>query len=181
MGSNLLVHLHLTRRVRSIVPGAKSSILALDEVPTNRKPRSVQVNIPAESGEMGILAQHVPSIEQLKPGLVEIIEESGGNKQFFRTCSHFGAHHFLQEYLQEAWKANFGAVSGGFAVVQPNSVLSINAVEGFPVEEFSEEAVKSQIQEAQKVASGSGSEQDIAEAKIELEVRNTLRTCRSMD
>ena len=46
---------------------------------------SVQVNIPAESGEMGILAQHVPSIEQLKPGLVEIIEESGGSKQFFRT------------------------------------------------------------------------------------------------
>ena len=39
----------------------------------------------AESGEMGILAQHVPSIEQLKPGLVEIIEESGGSKQFFRT------------------------------------------------------------------------------------------------
>jgi F-type H+-transporting ATPase subunit delta len=30
----------------------------------------------------------VPSIEQLKPGLVEIIEESGGNKQFFRTCLH---------------------------------------------------------------------------------------------
>jgi hypothetical protein len=34
---------------------------------------------------MGILAQHVPSIEQLKPGLVEIIEESGGSKQFFRA------------------------------------------------------------------------------------------------
>lgn len=46
---------------------------------------SVQVNIPAESGEMGILASHVPSIEQLKPGLVEIIEEAGGSKQFFRT------------------------------------------------------------------------------------------------
>jgi F-type H+-transporting ATPase subunit delta len=34
---------------------------------------------------MGILAQHVPSIEQLKPGLIEIIEEAGGSKQFFRT------------------------------------------------------------------------------------------------
>ena len=45
---------------------------------------SVQVNIPAESGEMGVLANHVPSIEQLKPGLVEIIEEAGGSKQFFR-------------------------------------------------------------------------------------------------
>ena len=46
---------------------------------------SVQVNIPAESGEMGILANHVPAIEQLKPGLVEIIEEAGASKQFFRT------------------------------------------------------------------------------------------------
>jgi F-type H+-transporting ATPase subunit delta len=33
---------------------------------------------------MGVLAQHVPSIEQLKPGLVEVIEESG-TKSFFRT------------------------------------------------------------------------------------------------
>ena len=65
---------------------------------------------------------------------------------------------------------HFIAVSGGFAVVQPNSVLSINAVEGYPLEDFSAEAVKSQIAEAQKVANGSGSEQDIAEAKIELEV-----------
>lgn len=44
----------------------------------------VQVNLPAESGEMGVLANHVPSIEQLKPGLVEIVEESGSSKQFFR-------------------------------------------------------------------------------------------------
>lgn len=62
-------------------------------------------------------------------------------------------------------------MSGGFAIVQPNSVLSINAVEGFPLENFSIENVKSQIAEAQKIAAGSGSEQDIAEAKIELEVR----------
>lgn len=85
-------------------------------------------------------------------------------------------------------------MSGGFAVVQPDSQLSVNAVEGFPLEDFSSEvcydrclisleyyitnvdfsfqtkAVKNQIAEAQKIASGSGSEQDIAEAKIELEV-----------
>ena len=109
----------------------------------------VQVNIPAETGEMGVLANHVPSIEQLKPGLVEIIEESGANKQFF--------------------------LSGGFAVVQPGSQLSINAVEAFPLEDFSAEAVRNQIAEAQKVASGSGSEQDIAEAKIEIEVLESLQ------
>lgn len=44
----------------------------------------VQVNFAAESGEMGVLANHVPSIEQLKPGLIEVIEESGGSKSFFR-------------------------------------------------------------------------------------------------
>ncbi|KAL8694425.1 MAG: hypothetical protein Q9218_000917 [Villophora microphyllina] len=109
----------------------------------------VQVNIPAESGEMGVLANHVPSIEQLKPGLVEIIEESGGSKQYF--------------------------LSGGFATVQPDSQLSINAVEGFPLEDFSSEAVRSQITEAQKIAGGSGSEQDVAEAKIELEVLESLQ------
>ncbi|KAL9614662.1 MAG: hypothetical protein Q9167_000867 [Letrouitia subvulpina] len=99
---------------------------------------------------MGILANHVPSIEQLKPGLVEIIEESGGSKQFF--------------------------LSGGFAIVQPGSQLSINAVEGFSLDQFSPEAVKSQITEAQKISSGSGSEQDIAEAKIELEVLESLQS-----
>ncbi|KAL2007925.1 hypothetical protein VTN00DRAFT_7907 [Thermoascus crustaceus] len=109
----------------------------------------VQVNIPAETGEMGVLANHVPSIEQLKPGLLEIIEENGGTKQFF--------------------------LSGGFAVVQPDNQLSINAVEGFPLEDFSADAVRAQIAEAQKIASGSGSEQDIAEAKIELEVLETLQ------
>ena len=61
-------------------------------------------------------------------------------------------------------------VSGGFATVQPGSKLSINAVEGYALEDFSAEAVKNQIAEAQKIASGNGSEQDIAEAKIELEV-----------
>ncbi len=61
-------------------------------------------------------------------------------------------------------------MSGGFAVVQPNSQLSINAVEGFPIEDFSADNVRAQIAEAQKVANGNGSEQEIAEAKIELEV-----------
>lgn len=63
-----------------------------------------------------------------------------------------------------------GTVAGGFAVVQPKSALSINAVEGYPLEDFSADAVRAQIAEAQKIANGSGSEQDIAEAKIELEV-----------
>jgi len=62
---------------------------------------SVQVNIPAESGEMGILANHVPAIEQLKPGLVEIIEEAGASKQYFRTSHPFIGE--LEVDLKDTW------------------------------------------------------------------------------
>ena len=48
---------------------------------------SIQINLPAETGDMGVLANHVPSIEQLKPGVVEVIEESG-SKQFFCKLAH---------------------------------------------------------------------------------------------
>ncbi|KOS18668.1 ATP synthase subunit delta [Escovopsis weberi] len=122
--------------------------MALPHMSIYKSQGVVQVNIPAESGEMGVLANHVPSIEQLKPGLVEVIEESGAPKQFF--------------------------LSGGFASVQPNSVMSINAPEAYAIEDFSADAIRAQIAEAQKVAAGSGSEQDIAEAKIELEILETL-------
>jgi hypothetical protein len=40
---------------------------------------------------------------------------------------------------------------------------------------MTEQAVRNQIGEAQKIASGSGSEADIAEAKIELEVGGIMR------
>ncbi|KAI9798083.1 MAG: delta subunit of the central stalk of mitochondrial F1F0 ATP synthase, atp16 [Piccolia ochrophora] len=162
----------LQRRGYAEAVGDKIKLsLALPHQSIYKSTDVVQVNIPAESGEMGVLANHVPSIEQLKPGLIEIIEESGGSKQFF--------------------------LSGGFAIVQPGSQLSINAVEGFALEDFSSEvnlsypllknvsgqkakpsnsqAVRSQISEAQKIASGSGSEQDIAEAKVELEVLESLQ------
>ncbi|SPO01100.1 probable ATP synthase delta chain, mitochondrial precursor, putative [Cephalotrichum gorgonifer] len=108
----------------------------------------VQVNIPAESGDMGVLANHVPSIEQLKPGLIEIIEEGGVTKQFF--------------------------LSGGFAVVQPDSVLSINAVEAHPIEDFSADAVRANLAEAQKNAS-SADPYESAEAKIEIEVLESIQ------
>ncbi|KAI3395293.1 hypothetical protein diail_1491 [Diaporthe ilicicola] len=129
------------RTARKSVKWARSDDMWLNSLYKSQD--VVQVNLPAESGEMGVLANHVPSIEQLKPGLVEIVEESGSNKQFF--------------------------LSGGFAVVQPNSSLSINAVEAYPIEDFSADAVRNQLAEAQKIVNGGGSEQDIAEAKIELE------------
>jgi F-type H+-transporting ATPase subunit delta len=86
-------------------------------------------------------------------------------------------------------------VSGGFATVHPNNKLTVNAVEGAPLEDFSAEvicclflylrnlpdinrlvqAIRANLAEAQKVAAGSGSEEDKIEARIEMEVYEALQ------
>jgi len=103
---------------------------------------STQVNIASTAGDMGILSNHVPAIVELKPGVREVVSESGNEKYF---------------------------VSGGFATMQPGNVLSISAVEAYKVEDFATDAVRNALNDAQKVVSGRGSNEEVAEAKIEVE------------
>lgn len=42
----------------------------------------VQVNLAAATGDMGILANHVPTIEPLRAGVIEVVEGSGSKKWF---------------------------------------------------------------------------------------------------
>jgi F-type H+-transporting ATPase subunit delta len=107
-----------------------------------------QVNVPGVNGDFGILANHVPIIEQLRPGIVQIIETSGTTKEFF--------------------------VSGGFATVQPGSTLSITAIEAFEPTDFSAEAIKTQLAEAQKNVT-SADEAVAATAAIQVEVLEALQ------
>ncbi|PKI83507.1 delta subunit of the central stalk of mitochondrial F1F0 ATP synthase, atp16 [Malassezia vespertilionis] len=109
-----------------------------------------QVNLAAQSGDLGILSAHIPAIEALRPGVVEVIESSGTSKRFF--------------------------VSSGFATVHPNNSLTINAVEAFPLEDFSIEAARQGLSEAQRVASGSGSKEEKAAAEIEIEVFSAIQS-----
>ncbi|POY73942.1 hypothetical protein BMF94_2984 [Rhodotorula taiwanensis] len=109
----------------------------------------VQVNLAAESGDLGVLANHVPSVEALKPGVLEVLEGVGESKKWF--------------------------VSGGFANVHPNNSLTVNAVEAYPLDAFSPEAIRSGLAEAQRVAGGSGTEEEKAEAQIEVQVYEALQ------
>ncbi|KAK5816192.1 F1 complex, delta/epsilon subunit of ATPase [Linnemannia elongata] len=140
------------RMVRSYATEAASAGLRLTfAVPhqTIFKDVSVtQVNIAAVSGDMGILASHVPSIEQLRPGVVEVIEATT-TKKFF--------------------------VSGGFATMNPDSTLNINAVEAFPVEDFSAETVRHNLAEAQRLSNSAATEEEKLAAKIEVEVLESLQ------
>ncbi len=49
----------------------------------------VQVNLSAATGDMGILANHEPSIEPLRPGVVEVVESGNTSKKWFSTCPSF--------------------------------------------------------------------------------------------
>lgn len=107
-----------------------------------------QVNLPSVNGDLGILANHIPIVEQLRPGLLEIISKGGETEQYF--------------------------VSGGIATVQPGSSLTISAIEAFKPEQFDPQAIKSLIADAQKRAA-STDEVVVAEANIELEVLEALQ------
>ena len=62
-----------------------------------------QVNISTTDGDVGILLNHVPSIFQLKPSMVSFIGGSEAVESYF--------------------------VSGGFAVINADSTLDINATD----------------------------------------------------
>lgn len=107
-----------------------------------------QVNLPSVNGDLGILANHIPIVEQLRPGLLEIISKNGDSDQYF--------------------------VSGGIAMVQPGNKLTISAIEAFKTDQIDLSAVKNLIADAQKRAESSD-EKIAAEANIELEVLDALQ------
>ncbi|KAI8906047.1 F1 complex, delta/epsilon subunit of ATPase [Gorgonomyces haynaldii] len=104
-----------------------------------------QVNLSSTAGDLGILANHVPTVLQLRPGVISFIGD--------KTQSWF--------------------VSGGFAVVNPDSSLNVNAVEAFDLQDVDFEQVRSQHAEATKRAQSANKEEQV-EAKIQLEVLDAL-------
>ncbi|KAJ1902887.1 delta subunit of the central stalk of mitochondrial F1F0 ATP synthase, atp16 [Coemansia sp. RSA 455] len=108
-----------------------------------------QVDMSAVSGDLGILADHVPTIEQLKPGVIDIIADSGSTKYF---------------------------VSGGFAIMNPNSVLNINAIEAFKLEDIDPQAVAANLAESQRLASSAKDEATKEAAAVEIELYEAIQT-----
>ncbi|KAJ2177918.1 delta subunit of the central stalk of mitochondrial F1F0 ATP synthase, atp16, partial [Coemansia sp. RSA 551] len=108
-----------------------------------------QVDLSAVSGDLGILADHVPTIEQLKPGVIDFISDSGSQKYF---------------------------VSGGFAIMNPNSVLNINAIEAFKLEDIDAQAVATNLAESQRLASSAKDEITKEAAAIEIELYESLQS-----
>lgn len=101
------------------------------------------VILPGSDGFFGVLPNHVPTIAELKPGVVQVQETAGGP---------------LAKYF----------VSGGFASMNKDSVLNVSVLEACPVEDLDNEAVKMGL--AQYQAAHAAATDDIAKAEAEIGV-----------
>jgi F-type H+-transporting ATPase subunit delta len=109
------------------------------------------VTVPATSGEMGILAEHIPLVAQLEPGTVVISkQEESGVKE--------------TEYF----------ISGGFVTVFDDSTCNINVLEAVPVSALDPERVKRGIEEFQREASTATDPDAKAVAEIGIEVHQAM-------
>lgn len=48
-----------------------------------------RVDIPSTAGDMGILANHVPTVQQLRPGVIDVTTADGKSKKLFGMCSFY--------------------------------------------------------------------------------------------
>ena len=69
-----------------------------------------QVNLSTTDGDLGVLAGHVPSILQLKPGLIEIFQNTNDKQHFFGNSNSlaltmvFNIHH----HSSSEWRIRHG-------------------------------------------------------------------------
>ncbi|VVB08212.1 unnamed protein product [Arabis nemorensis] len=110
------------------------------------------VIIPASTGQMGVLPGHVPTIAELKPGIMSVHEGTDVKKYF---------------------------VSSGFAFLHANSVADIIAIEAVPLEQIDPSQVQKGLAEfTQKLASAT-TDLEKAEAQIGVEVHSAINAALS--
>lgn len=110
------------------------------------------VIVPATTGQMGILPGHVPTIAELKPGVMSVHEGSDVKKYF---------------------------VSSGFAFIHANSYADIIAVEAVPVDRIDANLVQKGLAEFTQKVSSATTDLEKAEAQIGVDVHSALNAALS--
>ncbi|CAA0834505.1 ATP synthase subunit delta- mitochondrial [Striga hermonthica] len=105
------------------------------------------VIIPATTGQMGVLPGHVPTIAELKPGILSVHEGNDVTKYF---------------------------VSGGFTIIHANSVADIAVVEATPVDRIDPNLVQTGLAIYQQKLNSATTELEKAEAQIGVDVHSAL-------
>ena len=107
------------------------------------------VIIPATTGQMGVLPGHVPTIAELKPGILSV-HDGNDTKKYF--------------------------LSSGFAYIHANSVADIIAVEAVPVDRLDPNLVQKGLAEYTQKLSSATTDLEKAEAQIGVDVHSALNS-----
>ncbi|XP_010481382.1 PREDICTED: ATP synthase subunit delta', mitochondrial [Camelina sativa] len=110
------------------------------------------VIIPATTGQMGVLPGHVPTIAELKPGIMSVHEGADVKKYF---------------------------LSSGFALLHANSVADIIAIEAVPLEHIDPSQVQKGLAEFQQKLTSATTDLEKAEAQIGVEVHSAINAALS--
>jgi F-type H+-transporting ATPase subunit delta len=113
------------------------------------------VTLPTVQGDVGILSSHVPTIAQMRPGLVTINETEGGE---------------AEKYF----------VAGGFAIMSTDSQLSLTVSEAFPVEDIDEAAVTDGLNNLTNELNSATDDKAKAEIQIGIDVYEGMKYALSM-
>ncbi|CAN0908326.1 ATP synthase subunit delta', mitochondrial [Linum grandiflorum] len=105
--------------------------------------------VPATSGQMGVLPGHVPTIAELKPGVMSVHEGSDVTKYF---------------------------VSSGFAFIHGNSVADVIAVEAVPIDRIDPTLVGKGVAEFNQKLGTASTDLEKAEAQIGVDVYSALNS-----
>lgn len=108
------------------------------------------ISIPAVTGVMGILADHSPTIAQLKPGVIQVYTND------LNDITH--------KYF----------VSGGFAVVKNDSTAAITVVEAIKIDDIDLNAAKKGIEDSIAMINRTTDEKQKVEAQIQQEVYEAI-------
>merc|ERR1712119_93291 len=108
----------------------------------NSSSEVAQVDIPTGAGAIGVLANHVPTLGVLAPGVLTVLETAGESKKFFVS-------------------------SGSYSVNEDSSVI-ITAEEAVPLDHLDKEAAKAQLSKA--MADLAAATSDVAKAEAQIAV-----------
>ncbi|XP_030515634.1 ATP synthase subunit delta', mitochondrial-like [Rhodamnia argentea] len=105
------------------------------------------VIVPATTGQLGVLPGHVPTIAELKPGLMLVHDGNDVTKYF---------------------------VSSGFAFIHANSYADIIAVEAVPIDRIDASLVQKGLAEFTQKLNSASTDLEKAEAQIGVDVHSAL-------
>eukprot|EP00027_Filamoeba_sp_ATCC50430_P007781 CAMPEP_0168540042 /NCGR_PEP_ID=MMETSP0413-20121227/64_1 /TAXON_ID=136452 /ORGANISM="Filamoeba nolandi, Strain NC-AS-23-1" /LENGTH=162 /DNA_ID=CAMNT_0008569747 /DNA_START=113 /DNA_END=601 /DNA_ORIENTATION=- len=134
------------RRTFADYPNLKVTFASPAVTILNQKPVQI-ITVPGLSGDFGIVANHVPTVSELRPGIVSYQTVDGKTENFF--------------------------VSGGFAFVK-ESDCQVSVVEAVPLEDLDEHAAKENLKQATDELARAQTDEEKAVQQIAIEVNQAI-------